>query len=166
MIRVLHTADIHLGRQFPFLRERGKEYRNQLLRTFEGIADPAISEGVSLLLIAGDLFDTNHVHGIIIGKALSIFRKLEERGVRVCILPGTHDAYNEDSIYRFVRFPSNVTVFTPEHSQEVYQDLDLTVYGKAFSGESLDESPIQGILLTKDSKLHIGMAHCSVEIIR
>jgi len=164
MIRLLHTADIHLGRQFPFLRERGKEYRNQLLGTFEGIADLAISEGVSLLLIAGDLFDTNHVHGIIIGKVRSIFRKLEEKGIRVCVLPGTHDAYNEDSIYRFVGFPSNVMVFTPEHSQEVYQDLDLTVYGKAFSGKSLGESPIQGISLTKDSKLHIGMAHCSVKI--
>lgn len=164
MIRVLHTADIHLGRQFPFLRERGKEYRNQLLRTFEGIADLAVSESVSLLLIAGDLFDTNHVHGIIIGKVLSIFRKLEEKGIRVCILPGTHDAYNEDSIYRFVRFPSNVVVLTPEHSQEFYQDLDLTVYGKAFGGKLLGESPIQGISLTKDSKLHIGMAHCSVKI--
>ncbi len=164
MIRVLHTADIHLGRKFPFLRERGREYRNQLLKTFEKIVDLAISEDVSLLLVAGDLFDTNRVHGIIIGKVLSAFKKLEDKDIPVCILPGTHDAYNEDSIYRFVRFPSNVTVFTPEHDKEIYKDLDLTVYGKAFDGRLLGESPIHGLSIIKESNFHVGMAHCSIKI--
>ena len=164
MIKILHTADIHLGREFPLLRERGREYRIQLLRTFGQIVDLAIGENVSLLLISGDLFDTNRVHGIIIGQVLSAFRKLEEKGIPVCILPGTHDAYNDDSIYRFVRFPPNVTVFTPEHDREVYEALDLTVYGKAFEGKLVGESPIRGLSLSKESKYHIGMAHCSVKI--
>jgi len=164
MIKILHTADIHLGREFPFLRGRGREHRNQLLRTFERIVELAINEDVSILLIVGDLFDTNRVHGIIIGQVLSAFRKLEERDIPVCILPGTHDAYVDDSIYRFVRFPSNVTVFTTEHDQEVYEALDLTVYGKAFDGKLVGESPIRGLSLSKESKYHIGMAHCSVKI--
>lgn len=164
MIRVLHTADIHLGREFSFLREKGGEYRSQLLRTFERIVDLAIAEDVSLLLIAGDLFDTNRVHGIIIGKVMSAFQKLEKKGIPVCILPGTHDVYDEDSIYRFVRFPSNVTVFTPEHRQETYGDLGLTVYAKAFDGRLVGESAIQGLSLARESEYHIGIAHCSVKI--
>jgi len=48
MIKILHTADMHLGREFPFLGDKGKEHRNQLLRTFEKIVDLAISENVSL----------------------------------------------------------------------------------------------------------------------
>ena len=164
MIKILHTADIHLGREFPFLREKGREYRSQLLRTFERIVDLAIAEDVSLLLIAGDLFDTNRVYGIIIDKVLSAFQKLEKQGIPVCVLPGTHDVYDEGSIYRFVRFPSNVTVFTPEHDHETYGDLKLTVYGKASDGRSVGESPIQGLSLVKESECHIGMAHCSVKI--
>ncbi len=164
MIKILHTADIHLGKEFSFLRERGREYRNQLLATFEKIVDLAISEDVSLLLIAGDLFDTNRVHGIIIGKALTAFKKLESKGIRVCIIPGTHDIYNEDSIYRFVNFPSNVTVFTPAYDHKLYEDLDLTVYGEVFEGRYVDESPIQRLSLSKDSKYHVGMAHCSIRI--
>ncbi|MBM3149586.1 MAG: hypothetical protein FJZ88_06130, partial [Chloroflexi bacterium] len=119
MIKLLHTADIHLGREFPLLGEKGKEYRNQLVTTFDKIIDLAIKENVSLLLIAGDLFDTNRVHGIVVAKVLSAFRKLEERGVPICILPGTgtHDSYGEDSIYRFVRFPPNVVVFTPRQER-------------------------------------------------
>lgn len=164
MIKILHTADVHLGREFPFLGDRGKEHRNQLLRTFEKIVDLAISENVSLLLIAGDLFDTNRVHGIIIGKVRAAFRKLENKGIPVCILPGTHDVYNEDSIYRFVGFPSNVTVFTPEHDKEIFDGLDLTVYGKAFEDKVSGESPIRGLSIVEESNFHIGMAHCSIRI--
>lgn len=163
MIKILHTADMHLGREFPSLRERGKEYRNQLLQTFERVLDLAIDENVSLVLIAGDLFDTNRVHGIIIGKVLSAFRKLEERNIRVCILPGGHDAYTEDSIYRFVRFPSNVMVFTTEQERKTFDDLDSTIYGKAFDNKLVGESPLQGLSLVKESKFHIGMAHCSIK---
>ncbi|MFH0914242.1 MAG: metallophosphoesterase [Chloroflexota bacterium] len=161
MIRLLHTADVHLGRQFPALRNKGSEYRFQLLRTFEKITDLAESERVSLLLIAGDLFNTNHIFGVTIGRVLAAFRKLENSGVRVCILPGTHDAYTEDSIYRSVRFPPNVTVFTPEHSQQTYEDLDLTVYGRVPDG-SRGESPLRGLKLSEKTKFHVGMAHCSL----
>lgn len=163
MVKILHTADVHLGRQFPSLRERGKEYRNQLLQTFERVLQLAIDESVSLVLIAGDLFDTNRVHGITIGRVRAAFMKLEERNIKVCILPGGHDAYTEGSIYRFVRFSPNVTVLTTEQDHKTFDDLGLTVYGKAFDGKLVGESPLQELSLIKESKFHIGMAHCSIK---
>ncbi len=163
MVRLLHTADVHLGGQFPSLRSKAGEYRSQLVRTFEKIAELAASEKVALLLIAGDLFDTNRVYGLTIGRVLSTFRKLETSGIRVCIIPGTHDAYSENSLYRSLRFPQNVTVFTPEHSQQTYEDLDLTVYGMVAESESWGKSPLQGLSLVQKSKFHIGMAHCSIK---
>ena len=164
MIKILHTADIHLGREFPFLREKGREHRNQLLGTFERIVDLAIGEKASLFLIAGDLFDTNHVHGIVIGKVLAAFKKLEDKGIPVCILPGTHDAYDKDSIYRFLSFPPNVTVLTPDNEKKIYEGLDLTVYGRAFDDKLIGESPVRGLSIVKESNFHIGMAHCSIRI--
>jgi exonuclease SbcD len=164
MIRILHTADVHLGREFPSLRQKGPEYRRQLLATFERIVDLAVRQNVSLLLIAGDLFDTNAVLGTPIRTALTAFKKLETAGIRVCILPGTHDMYSEDSIYRFVGLPSNVTVFTPEHVSHTYADLDLTVYGKAFDGKLVGASALQGLSLSADTKLHVAMAHCSLRM--
>jgi exonuclease SbcD len=162
VVRILHTADVHLGRRFPSLGKNGGDYRNQLLRTFEKIGDLAISERVSLLLIAGDLFDSNRVYGITIGKVLSTFKKLETAGIQVGILPGTHDSFDGDSIYRFLKFPANVTVFTPEHSHRTYENFDLTVYGRPPAGDSWGKSPIKGLSLVRQSKFHIGMAHCSV----
>jgi exonuclease SbcD len=164
MIRILHTADVHLGREFPSLREKGPEYRRQLLATFEQIINLAIRQNVSLLLIAGDLFDTNAVLGTPVRTVLASFRKLEAAGIRACILPGTHDAYSEDSIYRFVDLPLNVTVFTPQRVSHTYADLDLTVYGKAFDGKLVGTSALQELPLCADSRLHVGMAHGSLRM--
>jgi len=163
VVKILHTADVHLGRQFPSLRQRGKEYRKQLLQTFEHVLGLAIDKDVSLVLIAGDLFDTNRVYGAVIDKVISGFGKLEERNIPVCILPGGHDAYTEDSIYRFVRFPPNVTVLTTEQDHKTFDDLGLTVYGKAFDDKLVGESPLRGLSLIEESKFHVGMAHCSIK---
>ncbi len=160
----MHTADVHLGREFPLLREKGREYRRQLLATFEQIIELAIRENVSLVLVAGDLFDTNAVHGAPVRTVLASFKRLEAAGIRVCILPGTHDVYSDDSIYRFLHLPPNVIVFTPQHDSQTYQDLDLTVYGKAFDGKLTGTSPLQGMSLHTGSKLHVGLAHCSLRI--
>jgi exonuclease SbcD len=164
MIRILHTADVHLGHEFPSLREKGPEYRRQLLATFERIIDLAARQNVSLLLIAGDLFDTNAVMGTPVRAVLASFKKLQAAGIRACVLPGTHDAYSEDSIYRFVDFPANVTVLTPQRVSQTYADLDLTVYGKASDGKLVGTSALQGLSLCADSRLHVGMAHCSLRM--
>lgn len=164
MISILHTADVHLGHEFPSLRDKGPEYRRQLLTTFERIIKLATQQNVSLLLIAGDLFDSNAVMGTPVRAVVASLKKLEAAGIRVCILPGTHDAYSEDSIYRFVDFPANVTVLTPERVSETYTDLGLTVYGKAFDGKMVGTSALQGLPFRADSRFHVGMAHCSLRM--
>lgn len=164
MIKILHTADIHLGKEFALLREKGKEFRKQLLETFKNIMTLAKTEDVSIILIAGDLFDSNRLHGTVVKEVLSEFEKLKEKNIKVCILPGTHDAYTEDSIYRFVPFPSNVIIFTPEYNSHVFNDLNLAVYGKAFDGKLVGESPLKGLSLIEGVKFHIGMAHCSIKV--
>jgi len=163
MIKILHTADVHLGREFAFLGEKSREHRSQLLKTFERIVDLAIDEKVSIFLIAGDLFDNNHIYGITIRRVLAAFEKLQGKDVPVCILPGTHDAYGDDSIYRLLRFPSNVTILTPDNQGKVYAALDLTVYGKPFGGKVIGESAIQGLTMISGSGFHVAMAHCSIK---
>ena len=54
-LRVLHTADWHLGHKF-FHRSREAEQRAALI----WLADYIVQAGVDLLLIAGDVFDTDN----------------------------------------------------------------------------------------------------------
>lgn len=160
MIKILHTADIHLGRQFFSLRDKAGDYRAQLIRTFEKIMDLAVKEEVSLVLIAGDLFDNNRIYGSTIGRVMSAFQKLEKSGVRVCILPGIRDALDQDSVYVSLQLPPNVTLLTEKHDRQTFTDLDLTVYGWIPGANNAGDNPLRGFSPDKKTHFHIGMAHC------
>ena len=57
MLKILHTADIHLGAKFSGLGNKGASQREQLRATFKNVIATAINERVNIVLIAGDLFD-------------------------------------------------------------------------------------------------------------
>jgi len=59
MLKILHTADIHLGAKFSGLGNKGDSQREQLRTTFKNIIATAIDERVNIILIAGDLFNAN-----------------------------------------------------------------------------------------------------------
>ncbi len=108
-VKLLHTSDLQLDAPFTFLGVGGQRHRKQLLDTFSSVVE--LSEGVDLLVIAGDLFDSNRPLQSTIDLVTRVLGKLS---IPVCILPGNHDFYNEKSVYRRVVFPSNVTIFTDE----------------------------------------------------
>ncbi len=58
-IRLLHTADVHLGARFPGLGDKGAVQREQVRASFKKLVSLALAEAVDIVLIAGDLFDAN-----------------------------------------------------------------------------------------------------------
>jgi len=59
MLRLLHTADVHLGARHTDLGERAAVLRERQFAAFRATIDLAVVEAVDLVLIAGDLFDSN-----------------------------------------------------------------------------------------------------------
>ncbi len=59
MVRLLHTADVHLGAKFLGLGDKGATQREQIRASFRKLISQAITENVDIVLIAGDLFDAN-----------------------------------------------------------------------------------------------------------
>ena len=55
MLRLLHTADIHLGARHSDLGERAAAQRERQFAAFRRSVDVALEERVDLFLIAGDL---------------------------------------------------------------------------------------------------------------
>ena len=62
-MKLLHIADAHLDSKMESKLDKSKASlrRDELLDTFCGIADYADENGVSAVIIAGDLFDTRNV---------------------------------------------------------------------------------------------------------
>lgn len=154
-MKLLHTSDIQLDAPFTVLGEGGQRHRQQLLETFEAIATLAEEEG-DLLVIAGDLFDSNRPLQSTIER---VIRTLGKLSIPVCILPGNHDPYDDTSVYRRVVFPSNVTIFSDKLTVMNYPALDLTVYGNAITEKDSRESPLKDIRPGEGQSWQIALAH-------
>lgn len=162
MLKLLHCGDIHLDSPFSLLdREESLRRRDELRRTFLEMLAFARTEGVAVVLIAGDLFD----HGFATAETLNLlceaFCAMED--IRFVIAPGNHDAAVAGSAYLGGKFPENVTIFTSETLDYVdYDDLGLRVWGYGFTSERLERSPLAGQNLTVPGKTAVLCAHADL----
>jgi len=168
MLKILHTADIHLGAKFSGLGNKSDSQREQLRTTFKNVIATAIDERVNIILIAGDLFNANQQPQKNIDLVIEQFNLLGSNNIPVCLIPGTHDSLDSSSIYRKVDFEgkcANLKIFAEENiSFKEYPGLDLTVYGKPNLSNRSYISPLKGLKRSTSSKFHIAMAHGSFYI--
>ena len=75
-MKLIHCADIHLDSKMTsnLSKEKAKERKNEILITFLDMIRYAASEGVSAIIIAGDLFDTNSFSATTKNAVISAFR--------------------------------------------------------------------------------------------
>ena len=98
-LTLLHTADWHLGRRFPFLeREQEQRLTRARLDVVGRILDVAESRNVDAVLCAGDLFDEPEPGGDWWNGVLQEFKRRQWRRP-VVLLPGNHDPLTANSLY-------------------------------------------------------------------
>src|SRR5215510_10430553 len=100
MLRLLHTADVHLGARHADLGEAAVAQRERQFAAFVRTIDLALAEGVDVVLIAGDLFDSNVQPRRSVERVAAELRRLVAGRIRTVMVPGTHDVYDRSSIYR------------------------------------------------------------------
>jgi len=164
MLRLLHSADLHLDAPFPSLGEREEQRRSDFLKTFERMVNLAIKSEVRLVLIAGDLFDNPRPAAAVVGQVQAGLKRLVDRGIVPVLLPGTHDnVILPDSVYRRETFPGAVVLNTPAQQEPVRVEIDGTsvfLYGFAYAG-SLSEQALNGMRRCEEHGVHIGLLHGS-----
>ncbi|TYP00235.1 exonuclease SbcD [Geothermobacter ehrlichii] len=167
MIRILHTADLHLGAAFPTLGAREQQRREDFLATFTRIVDLAIAEKVELVLVAGDLFDRCDPDSGLVGFVQGAFARLDDAGIGVVLLPGTHDHQLAGTgVYRRENFPTavlltDVQVATPVKLRVGREDVYL--YGFAAGVAEEPAALLAGMRRRFDDGLHVGLLHGSLE---
>lgn len=159
MIKFLHCADLHLDSPLSTLDlKRAEVRRNEFRAAFTSLTLYIQMNKIDFLLIAGDLFD-----GAFASKETIALLKREFANIpdcRVIIAPGNHDPYTSQSYYRRAEFPENVYIFdSPELSCFDFPDKNTTVYGYAFTGDTLESCPIEGITPENPSRINILVAH-------
>ncbi|MEO8626434.1 MAG: DNA repair exonuclease [Candidatus Limnocylindrales bacterium] len=154
MPRLLHMADVHLGARHHDLGPKAADQRERQFAAFARAIDLALAEKVDLVLICGDLFDSNSQPRRSVERAAAELSKLVKRHVPVVIVPGTHDCYEPGSIYRAFDLaelagaaPGSdlVTVMTDVRQQVDFGPLGVSVLSRVFPAKRAAESPLIAI---------------------
>ena len=178
MLRIIHTADVHLGARHDDLGEQASAQRERQFAAFSAAVDLALAEKVDLFLIAGDLFDSNVQPRRSVERVAAQLQRLAAGKIRTVIVPGTHDCYDRASIYRAhdvkalagsARDDDWVTVLTPEIPRIHLPACDAVVHGPVFATKKAPHSPLRDIPAAvasarPDATWQIGVVHGSVSI--
>jgi DNA repair exonuclease SbcCD nuclease subunit len=165
-VRLLHTADVHLGATFKVLGERGRDQARQVRDTFARAIGLALEERVHAVLIAGDLFDSPPAARAQAAFVSEQLARLGEARIPVCAIAGNHDALGEGSrgLWQALaaRHP-HLTVFGPDPQVRVFPDCDLAVVGRSVASRLEASSPLAGFPPARPARFVVGLAHGSVQ---
>lgn len=161
MLTLLHAADLHLDSPFRSLPAAEAQARRAGQRkALEQLRDLALDHSADLVLLPGDLFDSQQIYPETL-EALA--RTLGSLPCPVVIAPGNHDYYSDKSPYAQPIWPENVHIFTSETVTAFsFPALGVTVYGCAFLSSFRDNDPLAGFTAAKDGTVAIGCFHGDV----
>ena len=163
MIKILHTADIHLDAPLRSLALRDESLREAVQAAtraaFARIIDVALSERVAALLIAGDLFDGRARSARTAAFLTAQLDRLRAAGIPVFYIKGNHDA--ENPIIGALDLPDNVHVFDARGGK-VHLAEDLWIHGVSFADRHAPESLLPRFPAPVPGAVNIAMLHTSL----
>jgi DNA repair exonuclease SbcCD nuclease subunit len=175
MLRLLHTADVHLGARHTDLGDQAAAQRERQFAAFKAAVDLAVAEQVDIVLVAGDLFDSNTQPRRSVERVAAELRRLVDARIRTVLIPGTHDVYDRSSIYRVhdlaalagsAEDDDLVTVLTPDRPSIHLATCDVVIHGPVFATKRAPHSPLRDLKVTagEGATWHVGMVHGSLAI--
>ena len=157
-MKFIHCADIHLdsGMRANLDREKSKERKAEILRTFLRMVDYAEEQKISVILIAGDLFDTNKVSKTAMNAVYNCI--CTHPDVDFYYLKGNHDV--NSFLASMEEIPKNLHLFTTEWTSYQIGKTDkgnIMLYGAEFDKQ--DNSSLYNRLTLNSRDFNIVTLH-------
>ncbi len=166
VLKLLHTADWHLGRDFPSFPEDG---RRKLARARVDVLDRIFGEAerhsVDAVLCAGDLFDEPSP-GRDWWEALASSLQKRKWKRPVFLLPGNHDPLLADGIWRDSKFRAALPDFVHVVDKELVEHSfgkDAVLYAVPCQSKAGQSDPTALIpqRAPGDERIRVGLVHGS-----
>lgn len=129
-VKILHCADLHIGAAESSLGTLADSRRAETLITFENIIKLASDSSVDILLIAGDLFNSNNIESSFTERVFECFSSIPN--IKIVYAAGNHDPLNADSVFTKRTLPPNLYVLKTSDDFVEFNELNTRVYGKSF----------------------------------
>ena len=156
-MKIIHTADIHLGASPDPEYNWSKERKEEIWDTFRSLIQKVGEENADLLLIAGDLFHRQPLKSEL-KEVNDLFLQIPH--TRVVLMAGNHDYMKKDSYYRDFTWNENVTFFGSQKLERVYLKKICTyVYGLSYESDEIQNALYDTCAPGKEAGFHILLAH-------
>ena len=164
MIKLIHTADVHLDSPLQTLALRDPDLRDRIQcasrDAFTRVVEHAIEHSVTAVLIAGDLFDSAARSAKTAAFLLAELSRLNQVGIKVFYIKGNHDA--ENPLTGDTTLPDNVYVFDGEGDCVQLPGCDVWIHGVSFSEKKAEKSLLGKFSSPVADAINIGMLHTSL----
>lgn len=154
-MKIIHCADLHLDSKMDanLEKDKAKERKAEILHTFERMVMYASRNDVSVILIAGDMFDTKNISATTRNIVLNNIMKYSK--INFYYLKGNHD--KDNFLSGLEEIPKNLKMF----------DSKWITYGEAggmisISGVELSDENAESVyrsLVLDSKKFNIVMLH-------
>lgn len=155
-IKILHCSDLHLGAELSFLKNKAKSRKAEVLNTLTRITDLCSAQRIELLIISGDLFDSNHIDSATLSAVKELFATIPD--TLVAIACGNHDYFAVDSPYSDDDWSSNVIIIYKKFSKIEFPNKNLRICGSSFLS-SYQEGCGTDITVPDDNMINILVYH-------
>lgn len=163
MVRIIHTADIHLDSPLRSLALRDPTLSEAVEAAtrvaFEKIIDTAVEEQATAVMICGDLFDGKQRSARTAVFLTSQLDRLRAANIRVFYIKGNHDAENQ--LTGALDLPDNVHVFSGRGDKVQLTD-DIWIHGVSFTRRQAPDSLLPRFATPVTGAINIAMLHTSL----
>ncbi len=138
-LKVFHTADWHLAAEVSYLGAKAAARRYEMLATFKNAVDYCKENGVSVFLIAGDLFDSNKAAEDFAPSVFEYIKNAKE--IKFFYVAGNHDPLDAASAMKERETPENLYVFGTDYEIKEFSDDGFRIIGRSFPHSSQEAKP-------------------------
>lgn len=152
-MKIIHCGDLHLDSKMESVlpKEKAKERKNEILMSFLKMIEFARKNWVSVVIIAGDMFDTKNVSAKVRNAVLDAIRS--NPGISFLYLKGNHDSVN--FMFDMADRPENLLFFGNEWTK--YEFEDVVIAGVELNKEN--SSKIYDSLILDERRINIVTLH-------
>lgn len=148
MVRIIHSADFHIGAELSSLGTLAEKRRFETLETFSKMVALCREEKVEFCLISGDLFDSN-LSGRSFAKSVFDYIKSAPE-TQFLYVAGNHDPLDPSSPFLENALPENLFVFGTEFEVKDFPNKNVRFIGKSFACSSMTSTSFDRSLLNHE----------------
>lgn len=122
-MKIIHCADLHLDSKIEsnLTLQKSRERKKEIIMAFCRMVDYARDNGVTAVIIAGDLFDTNRM--LAATRSIILDKIAEQKDIDFLYLCGNHDAGKTLTEFDL---PENLKLFSDKWQSYTYGNVNIS----------------------------------------